>query len=361
MMRRKGLARPDGSAIRPPLVSCADPPPAPTGDPDSVRRSIAESDQEAGKGVGSMHTRRAFTLVEMLVVVAIIAVLIALLLPTMNKARQAATRAACLSDRRQNATQFLAYASDHRGYFMGPDRYNEHADYTSSFGGRGGPYQFSTLAAGGYIEDPATLWCPAFTRPPLNLIGAKHIRNWYWDQPQAIKRGRELTGHWMLDERHIWEDFMLQGNLKGDGHTGVAHFLEAFWAGDGKTDGHRLFRGRHDGKNAQQFFGSRLRLQDIAARWHKRVGPYGGYSPVLVGCADYGWSSTSIYRPAGVPWEGTSHQRRGINGAFFDGSARWFSRDEYYQPPRPAMAPDKNTGHSNPNDMQKWFRFYASF
>jgi len=99
----------------------------------------------------------------------------------------------------------------------------------------------------------------------------------------------------------------------------------------------------------------------IGARKH-RVGPYGGYSPVLAGCADYGWSSTSIYRPAGVPWEGTSHQRRGINGAFYDGSARWFSRsNEYYRPPRPAMAPDKNTGHSNPNDMQKWFRYYAGF
>jgi prepilin-type N-terminal cleavage/methylation domain-containing protein/prepilin-type processing-associated H-X9-DG protein len=61
--------------------------------------------------------RRAFTLVELLVVVAIVAVLIALLLPVLNRAREAARCVACASNLRQLATGFIAYQSANRGYY----------------------------------------------------------------------------------------------------------------------------------------------------------------------------------------------------------------------------------------------------
>jgi prepilin-type N-terminal cleavage/methylation domain-containing protein len=55
---------------------------------------------------------RGFTLVELLVVIGIIAVLISLLLPALNRARQAAKSAICLSNLRQSGVGLMLYAND---------------------------------------------------------------------------------------------------------------------------------------------------------------------------------------------------------------------------------------------------------
>lgn len=60
---------------------------------------------------------RGFTLVELLVVVAIIATLIGLLLPAVQSARSAARRTQCASNIRQVALGVIAYADAHRGLF----------------------------------------------------------------------------------------------------------------------------------------------------------------------------------------------------------------------------------------------------
>ena len=57
---------------------------------------------------------RAFTLVELLVVIGIIALLISILLPSLSKSREQARRAACLSNLRQVHQALVLYANDNR-------------------------------------------------------------------------------------------------------------------------------------------------------------------------------------------------------------------------------------------------------
>lgn len=63
------------------------------------------------------HRNTAFTLVELLVVIGIISVLIAILLPALNKARAAAQAVTCASNHRQLVMGLRMYAEEHKGFF----------------------------------------------------------------------------------------------------------------------------------------------------------------------------------------------------------------------------------------------------
>jgi prepilin-type processing-associated H-X9-DG protein len=60
-------------------------------------------------------------LIELLIVVAIIAVLAAMLLPALRQARMKAYSASCMSNLRQIGISTASYAADHNGYMMAPE------------------------------------------------------------------------------------------------------------------------------------------------------------------------------------------------------------------------------------------------
>jgi prepilin-type N-terminal cleavage/methylation domain-containing protein/prepilin-type processing-associated H-X9-DG protein len=64
------------------------------------------------------RNRCGFTLIELLVVVAIIAVLVAILLPAMAQAREQGTRTLCQANQRQIGVLFGMYADEYNGYVI---------------------------------------------------------------------------------------------------------------------------------------------------------------------------------------------------------------------------------------------------
>ena len=59
-----------------------------------------------------------FTLIELLVVIAIIAILLAILMPALNRVREQGKRAVCLSHLRQLGLVWIMYADDNDGYIV---------------------------------------------------------------------------------------------------------------------------------------------------------------------------------------------------------------------------------------------------
>lgn len=138
----------------------------------------------------SHRAGRAFTLVELLVVIGIIGLLVSILVPALGKARQAANETKCQSNLRQLVTGWLMFANDHRGHLPGNwfDHQNPNPEYRDWLFGasdqaKDAP-QLGTVFR--YVNSvPALYRCPGRPDSQVGIVGP-YYSNGRFDYPSFL-------------------------------------------------------------------------------------------------------------------------------------------------------------------------------
>jgi prepilin-type N-terminal cleavage/methylation domain-containing protein/prepilin-type processing-associated H-X9-DG protein len=164
---------------------------------------------------------RGFTLVELLVVVGIIAMLVAILLPALNKARRQAAIMQCASNMRQIAMAVIQYDLDNRGHLI----IGHIDDYESTSNGSLYPDGFGWAAE---LMHQSYIQAPNFLTDPHSSVYRSPFRCPEGVGQDILQSGStELEGSYAADP--INAEYYVDGNSKGSRTDGQTPYAVATW------------------------------------------------------------------------------------------------------------------------------------
>ena len=128
--------------------------------------------------------KRAFSLIELLVVVAIIGILASLLLAAVSRAKESSRRTACQNNQRQIGKAWILYANDQDGQMVPQSIKTPPPAGAVGPTGKGTHTYWPDLMVG-YLKDPKILVCPSFRIPGGFGIGYNTPEFGIYQLPEA--------------------------------------------------------------------------------------------------------------------------------------------------------------------------------
>lgn len=152
-------------------------------------------------------TRRAFTLVELLVVIGIIGVLIGILLPTLGRARETARRTNCLSNLRQVGVVLRNYSVENQGYV--PIGYRSGFKQFNSmvYSKTSGKFcLFGILYLTKHMDSPEIFFCPSNEDPQSNFNSETNP----WPPVKGPDAPNQYAGYGFRPEYQLDDEFHIK-------------------------------------------------------------------------------------------------------------------------------------------------------
>ena len=288
--------------------------------------------------------RRGFTLVELLVVIAIIGILIALLLPAVQAAREAARRLQCQNNLKQIGTALHGYAAAHRHFPVGVEALTP---FDPCLGWHWRILPFIEQVDVPDIAEKATEMCGSDPETCCIPTKLSHHRIPLFLCPSATKEEHAGTGQLGDDRRYLNHYVGVMGPIGANPATGTAYRYDTASGSSvctGATQGVLIrdtavtIRDISDGTSHTLCVGE---ISWTDANWHVQgwgygaVGPDGKFAPPL-GCIveasqNIRYAINQFARPAsGSDMNNTSFGSNHPGGADFllsDGSARFIEEE----------------------------------
>lgn len=164
-----------------------------------------------------MKTKQNFTLVELLVVIAVIAILASMILPALRSALDKARAIQCTSNQKQLGTATFLYTDDNKGYM--PTSSQEYFSLTPSWATFIWSYTtrepivsdfayLRQLPSGSYEPKLSMFVCPAVMDPFKPSVEMKHIgRNKYFSVTDSYKPNLFITKCLWPSARMVYSDY----------------------------------------------------------------------------------------------------------------------------------------------------------